>query len=68
MANLSKFVKDYVFMRTLFVYNFLCGVSVGFVGAVLGLYWVPLRPTHFHFPTSLLPTSNLLVTNKYLAS
>ena len=38
ITSIAKFVKDYVFIRTLAVYYFLVGVLVGYWLALVGLY------------------------------
>lgn len=46
ITNISKFVKDFVFITTLGVYNFSFGVSAGFSGYHIGTH-TPLSSFHF---------------------
>ena len=48
ITNIAKFVKDYVFIRTLAGYNFLRGVSVGFSGYYIDTHTFS---SAFHFDT-----------------
>jgi len=55
MANLLKFVKDYVFIRTLSGYNFLFGVSVGCWLGLVGLYRDCIGTIEVPYQTLTLP-------------